>query len=264
MKMSDNTILITGGTSGIGLELARQLSALGNTVIVTGRDPFRLDAARVIDGLHAFYADVGDPESLRILHRRVVREFPDLGILINSAGIMRTIDLRQGGTSLEDLTREIQVDLNGTIWMNALFLPHLMRRQRAAILNVSSALAFLPLPTSPVYSAAKAAIHSYTRSLRMQLKDTGVSVFELAPPSTDTSLYRGLHGAGADSGTRPMPVEALATEAIEGMQGDRLEIRPGLSNVLKLMSRVAPDLVLRRMRGAVQRMQTAPALDAGH
>lgn len=264
MKMSDTTILITGGTSGIGRELARQLRAMGNTVIVTGRDPERLHAARTVDGLHAFYADVGDPESLRILHRRVVRDFPDLAILINAAGLMRTLDLRRDGPSLEDLTREIQVDLNGTIWMNALILPHLMRRDRAAILNVSSAHAFVPLPIAPIYSAAKAGLHAYTRSLRMQLSGTGVAVFELAPPATDTPLYRAVHGPAHDRVTRPMPVEALATEAIEGMQGDRLEIRPGLADVLKLMGRWAPELAMRRMRGAVRRMQTRPCPDTGH
>lgn len=263
MKMSDNTILITGGTSGIGCELARQLRAMGNTVIVTGRDPARLDAARTIDGLHAFHADVGDPDSLRILHRRVVRDFPALGIVINAAGIGRTIDLCEAGASLEDLTREIRVDLEGTIWTNALFLPQLMRRERAAIVNVSSAHAFLPLPCAPIYSAAKAAVHAYTRALRVQLEATRVAVFELAPPATDTPLYRGLHAAPYTGRIRPMPTAALATEAIEGMQGDRLEIRPGLSDVLRFVSRLAPDLALRRMRGSVRRTPAQPSLGAG-
>ncbi|WP_101926708.1 MULTISPECIES: SDR family oxidoreductase [Luteimonas] len=260
MRMSGHTILITGGTSGIGRELARQLAEYDNTVIVTGRDPARLDAARAA-GLHALHVDIDDPAAVQALHQRVIRTFPDLDLLINSAGILRTIDLQQGAPSLPELTREVQTNLNGTIWMNALFLPQLLRHRQAAIVNVSSALAFLPLPTCPVYCATKAAIHSYTQSLRLQLRGTGVQVFELAPPATDTPLHRGLR-AGTTRDASPMSVAVLATHAIEGMQGDRLEIRPGSASTLRFLSRLAPDLALHLMGRSMRRQQAQRRLEA--
>src|ERR1700727_60473 len=119
MKMSRNTILVTGGSSGIGLELARQLLAVGNTVIVTGRKTANLEAARSeLPGLQTIQSDVSDPKAIPALYREVTADFPGLNVLINSAGIMRKIDLQKADFSLEDITREVQTNLNGTIWMD--------------------------------------------------------------------------------------------------------------------------------------------------
>ncbi|WP_425148691.1 SDR family oxidoreductase [Deinococcus sp.] len=249
MKLNRKTILLTGGTSGIGLELARQLLARDNTVIVTGRDQARLDAAaRALPGLQTVRSDVSDPAAIAELHGQVLAQFPALDTLINNAGIMRNLDLQQG-RDLSDLTREIETNLSGPLRMIQQFLPHLKARPGALIVNVSSGLAFIPFPVSPVYSAAKAGLHAYTQALRIQLEGTGVTVVELAPPGTETPLFRG-EFERETRGQKAMDVQVLVRAAISGIEAGRLEIRPGLSNVLSVMSRVAPRFMLRQLSNA--------------
>ncbi|WP_213775831.1 SDR family NAD(P)-dependent oxidoreductase [Bradyrhizobium sp. dw_78] len=262
MKVSGNTILITGGTSGIGFELAKQFLALGNTVIVTGRDPSALEGARrKLPGLHVFRSDVSDPKAIADLYEQVTGLFPALNVLINNAGIMRQINLHDSGGKLEDLTREIDINLAGSIRMAARFLPHLKIQKSAAIMNVSSGLAFLPAPASPVYCATKAAVHSFTISLRVQLKRTNVIVFELAPPLTLTPLATGAFDEEDRKGIPVMSAETLARRAIEGIRKDRLEIRPGMSNVMKFISRVTPNGLLQRMISPTVDRMLAPLHD---
>ena len=245
MKLERKTILITGGTSGIGQELARQLLARGNTVIVTGRDQAKLDAAeRALPGIHTIRSDVSEPSDIAALHADVLARFPGLDVLVNNAGIMRNLDINKA-RDLVDVTRELDINLCGPIRMVQQFLPHLKTRPEAAIINVSSGLAFVPLPLSPVYCAAKAAIHSFSQSLRFQLRGTTVTVIELAPPGVETSLYRTEFPELAD--TKAMDVKVLADKAIAGIEAGSLEIRPGQSNLLKAMSRLAPALMLKQM-----------------
>lgn len=246
MNLKNNTILITGGTSGIGLELARQLLQLGNTVIITGRDQSKLNSTKqMLPGIYTVQSDVSNPQEIITLYERVTYEFPNLNMLINKAGIMRKIDLHDRGRDLEDITREIQTNLAGPIRMVQQFLPHLKKQKKATIVNVSSGLAFIPLPISPIYCATKAALHSYTLSLRVQLKNTNITVFELAPPGTETPLFRGEFTKDDLGGMKGMDVETLSKRTIAGLQKDNLEIRPGLSSVLQLMSRIAPQFMLK-------------------
>jgi uncharacterized oxidoreductase len=246
MKLENRTILITGGTSGIGLELARQLLPRRNTIIITGRDQERLDTAqRALPGVHIFKSDVSDPAAIVALHDDVLAQFPALDTLINNAGIMRNLNLNQA-RGLEDVAREIDINLSGPVRMVQQFLPHLKTRSRAMIVNVSSGLAFIPIPISPVYCAAKAGLHSFTQSLRVQLAGTNVTVVELAPPGVETPLFRGEFAAEMQ-GQKGMDVVVLAKRAIAGIEAGKLEIRPGLSNVLKIMSRVAPQFMFRQM-----------------
>jgi len=246
MRLRQKTILITGGTSGIGFELARQLLERNNTVIVTGRDPARLDATRrVLPGVHALQSDVSDPQAIKALCDKVTAQFPALDVLINNAGIMRNLDINRD-RDLSDVTREIEINLSGPVRMVQQFLPHLRTRQGAAIINVSSGLAFVPLPLSPVYCATKAAIHSFSQSLRVQLDGTGVTVIELAPPGVETPLFRG-EFAEELKDQKGMDVTVLVKKAIAGIEAGKLEIRPGLSNVLKTMSRIAPRFMLNQM-----------------
>jgi uncharacterized oxidoreductase len=243
MKLQQRTILITGGTSGIGLEFARQSLERGNTVIVTGRDARKLEAAsRALPGLHGFQSDVSSPDAIRALHDALLAKFPSLDMLVNNAGIMRNLDLTKD-RDLADLTREIDTNLSGPLRMVQQFLPHLRTRPNAAIVNVSSGLAFIPLPISPVYSATKAAMHSFSQSLRVQLEGSDVSVIELAPPGVETPLFRG-EFAEEMKGQKGMDVAVLVKLAITGLEAGKLEIRPGLSNVLKAMSRIAPRFML--------------------
>ena len=249
MRLSERTILITGGTSGIGLELARRLLARGNTVLVTGRDEERLASARAaLPGLHAIRSDVSDPAAINALHDEVVGRFAKLDVLVNNAGVMRNIKLREEH-SLDDLTRELDVNLAGPIRMIQRFLPHLLSQAEAGIVNVSSGLAFVPFPPAPIYSAAKAGLHAYTQVLRVQLRGTNVSVVELAPPGTDTPLYHG-EFAQETAGIKPMPLGVLADKVIAALAAGKPEIRPGLSNVLNFMSRAAPGFMLNQLAKA--------------
>lgn len=246
MKLENKTVLITGGTSGIGLELARQLRQRGATVIVTGRDQDRLDAAkRMLPGLHIVKSDVSDPGAIAALRANLVAQFPTLDTLINNAGIMRNLNFGQDGDLL-DVTREIEINLSGPVRMIQEFLPHLKTREGALIVNVSSGLAFIPFPAAPIYCATKAAVHSFTQSLRAQLDGSGVTIVELAPPAVETPLLRG-EFAEEMKGQKGMDVKALAARAIAGIEAGTLEIRPGLSNVLKVMSRIAPHFMFKQL-----------------
>jgi uncharacterized oxidoreductase len=249
MKLQGKTILITGGTSGIGFELARQLLERGNTVIVTGRDARRLEAARTqLPGVHALECDAGDPKAIQALHAIVSARFPTLDVLVNNAGIMRNLDIKRQ-RDLLDVTREIDINLSGPIRMVQQFLPQLRSRPGSAIVNVSSGIAFIPFAISPVYSAAKAGLHAFTLCLRAQLAGTGVTVIELAPPGVETKLFRGEFEAET-KGMKAMDVGVLARHAIAGIESGKLEIRPGLSNVLKAMSRIAPAFMFNQLLNA--------------
>jgi uncharacterized oxidoreductase len=254
MKLDGNTILITGGASGIGLALAGALQKGGSSVIITGRDQTKLDEAKQrFPELHVIQSDVARVADIEMLFATVTREFPKLNMLINNAGIMRTINLNRYDGSLEDLTSEIDINLSGPIRMVRKFLPHLSKMDSAAIVNVSSGLAFVPLPINPVYCATKAGLHSFTLSLRAQLKKTRVKVFEIAPPATATELLGDLSSPDL-KGVAVMKVDDLIQACIEGLARDRLEIRPGQANQLRFMSRVAPDFIFAQLSKTVDRM----------
>jgi uncharacterized oxidoreductase len=246
MELKNNTILITGGTSGIGIELARQLIARGNVVIVTGRDAARLEKAKqTLPQVQTVRSDASKPADIASLFEQLTRDFPALNMLINNAGIMRTINLNK--------PRGSETNLNGPIRMIAQFLPHLKTKSAAAIVNVTSGLAFVPLPTSPIYCATKAALHSYTLSLRVQLKRSNVRVFELAPPATETPLLSEMTPEER-KGISIMTVQDMVRVAMKGIETDTLEIRPGQSNQLKLLNRIAPGFIHKMLAKPVDRM----------
>lgn len=254
MKMTKNTILITGGTSGIGFEFIKQLSELDNTLIVTGRDLQKLERTKKsFPKVHTIQSDVSDPKAVAALYEQVTKQFPDLNILINNAGIMKKINLHNTKGTLTDLTQEMEINLNGPIRMVDQFLPHLKKKSEAAIINVTSGLAFVPLAISPVYCASKAGLHSYTLSLRAQLKNTKVKVFELAPPATKTELI-GDFTEEDMKGSSVMTVEDMVKVAVNGLKNNRWEIRPGQSNLLKMMSRIAPDFIFKQLSKSVDLM----------
>ncbi len=260
MKMSHNTILITGGTSGIGLELATQFVSLGNTVIVTGRDRDKLERVKAkIEGIHVFQSDVCDPKAIQTLFRAVTEGFPTLNVLINNAGIMRRIDLLDRCEETGDIEREIETNLLGPVRMTEQFLPHLRLQGTAAIVNVSSGLAFVPFPAFPIYCAAKAGLHSFTQSLRVQLRGTKVRVFELAPPMTCTPLLAADFHLADMPAMHAMDVRVMVRQAMDGLRKDRLEIRPGRSNLLKLMSRIAPQFILNRLSKPAEKVLAGAA-----
>ena len=191
MKLSNRTVLVTGGTSGIGLGIAEAFQQSKSQVIVCGRDREKLSKVKEkFPDITALPCDVGDARQREKLAEEVLRRFPDLDILVNNAGIQRYVDLKKGYDELKSGEDEIAINFASVVELTALFIGHLMKRPSAAIINVSSGLGFMPMLDTPVYSATKAAIHTYTLVLRQQLKDTSVKVIEIVPPMVDTDLNK--------------------------------------------------------------------------
>jgi uncharacterized oxidoreductase len=226
MKMTGNTVLITGGGSGIGLALARALLERGNEVIVCGRRADRLTAARTSNpGLRVRVADVADARSRADLLAWIRDSFPRTNVLVNNAGIQRLVDFQGGAAELAKADEEIATNLSAPIHLTSMMLPLLASRSEAAIVNVSSGLGFAPLAQMPVYCATKAALHSLTMSLRHQLRETHVKVFEVIPPIVTSEL--GANHRPAEVNRAAMPAEAAAAAIVAGLEGDDLEIAIG-------------------------------------
>jgi uncharacterized oxidoreductase len=191
MNLSKRTVLITGGTSGIGLGLAEAFFKAKSTVVVCGRNRKKLAAVeKRFPEVTAIRCDVGKARQRESLAKEVLHAFPDLDILINNAGIQRYVDLKRGYKELKAGEDEIAVNLVAAMELTALFIGLLMKRPSAAVINVSSGLGFMPMAMTPIYNATKAAIHTYSLALRQQLKDTRVSVVEIVPPMVDTDLNK--------------------------------------------------------------------------
>jgi len=221
MNITGNTILITGGGSGIGQALAAALHAKGNKIIITGRRQAALEATVAAHpGMSFAVLDVEDPAAIRAFASAVTVEHPALNVLINNAGIMVAEDLLADPLDLATAEATIATNILGPIRLTAALLPHLRRQRRATVINVTSGLAFVPLAATPTYSATKAAMHSYSQSLRHQLKETSVEVLELAPPAVATDLMPG-HAENPNS----MPLAAYTDEVMSLLEaGDADEI----------------------------------------
>lgn len=192
MNLTGNSILITGGGSGIGRGLAEALHAQGNHVIIAGRRKQALDETVAVNsGMHSLTVDLRDAASLRAFAESATAEFPAINMLINNAGIMRRENLLDQKPDLADAEAIVATNLLGPIRLTAALLPHLLKQPRAAIINVSSGLACVPMVVTPTYCATKAALHSYTQSLRYQLRKTSVEIYELIPPYVQTDLLDG-------------------------------------------------------------------------
>lgn len=244
MDLKNSTILITGGTSGIGLELVKQLTEQGAKILVTGRNPENLyDTQKRFPQIEIFQSDVSNPHDIGQLYAAVTQQFPALNIIINNAGEMRLLDAQDNSLSLENLTREIDINLSGSIHMAHQFLPHLIAKQAAAIVNVSSAIAFMAYSSAPVYSASKAGVHAYTMALRLQLSKTNVKVIELIPPGVNTNLQN--DWVLQPNPSQMMDVDKLVNVAVKGLLKDTPEIRPLLVSVIKFLGRFIPNQLIK-------------------
>ena len=216
MDKSGNTILITGGGSGIGRGLAEALYARGNRVIIAGRDPGKLNAtADANPGILPYVLDVTDPRAIRRAAEELGEQEPGLNVLVNGSGVMIAEGLAKPQSDLAISEKTVETNLLGPIRMTAAFLPQLQRQRRATIINVSSGLAFVPLAMAPTYCATKAAIHSLTVSLRSQLRGSAVEVLELIPPAVQTDLMPG-HAANP----RNMPLGPFIAEVMSLLEAD--------------------------------------------
>ena len=226
MEMRSNTILITGGTSGIGKGLAEAFHKLGNQVIIGGR---RVDRLRAIcaanPGMRHFFMDVTNARTIRETARKIIAEFPALNCVFNNAGIQRRHNFAEGAVDDAGMLAEIRTNLLGLLRVSAELLPHLKTQPRATLVNVSSGLAFVPLSAFPVYCATKAAVHSFSLTLRQQLKGSNVKVIELIPPYVATEL--GGASKAPPGALRQMPLETFISETMNELAGEADEIAIG-------------------------------------
>jgi uncharacterized oxidoreductase len=241
MRISRKTVLITGGATGIGFALAEAFLREGNEVIICGRRESKLlDAQKKLPQLHIKLCDISKEEDRKLLFDWATSNFKNLNILVNNAGIQREVDFTKGIFELMKGENEIEINLEAPIYLSALFIPHLMNQKEAAIINVSSGLAFIPMAIVPVYCATKAAIHSFSLSLRQQLSKTVVKVYEVIPPIVDTELDK---GAREDRGqeNRGIKPEEVAVSTMKGIENDEYEIAIGMAQNLRMGSRTDPD-----------------------
>jgi len=240
MRTSGNTVLITGGSSGIGLELARALLARDNSVIVCGRSESKLaDAKAALPGLQTIACDVATDSGRALLLRTINEISPRLNVLVNNAGIMLALNFKSPTQRTAEQTRdETEIDFLAPMLLSLAFVPTLAAQPESAIVNLGSILAYVPYAATPVYCAAKAGIHSFTTSLRFQLIGTSIRVFEVMPPAVDTPLMQGF--------TFPkIAPKRVATEIVSGLAANRSEIRIGPTNMVYMLSRLSPGMAQR-------------------
>lgn len=243
MRLTGRTILITGGSAGIGLAFALKFLELGNEVIVTGRRQAVLDAVKSRHPtIHTIQSDIADPKQIAELAARVKADFPTLDVLMNNAGVGASMNLNAPANDLAALTSEVDINLGGVIRMTSALID-ILTVNRGTIINVSSGLAFVPLPSNAIYSATKAAVHSYTQSLRFQMENSGVEVIELMPPAVRTDLTDEFAGHGISM----ISTEELVKLSFAALRSGKVEIRPGQTKQLAFMRRLAPDFINRQL-----------------
>jgi uncharacterized oxidoreductase len=248
MNLTGRTVLITGGSAGIGLAFALKFLELGNEVIITGRRQVMLDEVRAKHPkLHTICSDVADPAQVAALASRVKAEFPKLDVLMNNAGIMLYKNLKAPAGDLTELMTEMNVNVGGVIRTTSAFID-ILTVNRGTVINVSSALAFVPSPSTPIYSATKAAIHSYTQSLRFQLEEAGVEVVEVMPPVVETDMTVGL-----SEGVTKITTDELVKLSFKSLKNGASEILPGQAKQLAFMRRLAPNFIGKLLWNSVKK-----------
>jgi uncharacterized oxidoreductase len=245
MKTDDHVALVTGGGSGIGLAIANQLARRGNTVVIAGRDFEKLQrAADVLPGVHAVRCDVTSEKDVRAVLDHIESEHGRLTMLVNSAGVLRSYDLDDPAAQ-QLMEEEVLTNFLAPLRVTNLALPLLLHQPIAAVVNISSVLAYAGTPALPVYGATKAGLHSFSRSLRGRLQGTPVRVFEVLPAVVDTGLVGQLDVAKVSP-------DVVARALVSALRRDRYEVRVGQAKAAYLLSRIS----LRQAEKAVQRAMT--------
>lgn len=245
MKLTNNTILITGGSSGIGLSLAKRFLALDNKVIITGRDARKLERIQQeLPEIVTFTGDLTDKTVFEKLVLFVKQQYPGINILINNAAVQFNYQFVEDSNFIYKTDYEVAVNLMVPIKLTGLLLPILLKNENSAIINVSSGLFIAPKRSASVYCATKAALHSYSKTLRYQLEDTNTKVFEIIPALIDTPMTAG-------RGSSKLSPEQLTDEVISGIRANKYEIYVGKTKLLKFISRLSPKLADRIMKNGL-------------
>lgn len=236
MKVNKNVILITGGTSGIGLELVNQLHTLGNKLIVASSNQENLSKLKEqFPSISTIVCDLGNPLSVKQLIETCLSEHKDINIIINNAGIQNNYTWATEKDGYRKIENEIQINFTSPMQITHGLLPLLLEKEAAAIVTVSSGLAFAPKKSAPIYCATKSAIHNATKALRYQLENTNVKVFEIIPPLVDTAMTEG-RGKG-----KIMPKQ-LVDEFIVNFKRDKFESNIGKTKLLRIIQRISPSI----------------------
>ncbi|AVK63555.1 oxidoreductase [Lactobacillus sp. CBA3606] len=246
MKLKNETILVTGGTSGIGLAFALRFMTMGNTVIIVGRSQAKLDTLLAkYPKLHGIAADVSQPTEVQALTATLTHDFPKLTLIFNSAGVMRQYDLFDSQVALTDLMAEGQTNLYGTVYVTKSLLPLLQKQPEAMIVTVSSLLSLMTVADSPLYSASKAGIHMYTDALREQIRAHGanIHVLELLPPLVTETNLTSQYDHDRLTTLVSSPLSKLVDAGIKGMTKDRLQVDVGFTRVLRQLLKLMPNTI---------------------
>lgn len=242
MKLSGNTIMITGGGSGIGLAFAKTLTAKSNTVIICGRNLERLEAAKK-EGFATdhFQCDLSTEEDQKKLVEYIQLNHPNTNMLINNAGIQYNYAFDDQEDHSDLIEKEVNINFTAQVKLTDRFLPILLKQTQSSIVNITSALALVPKQSAPVYCATKAAMRAFTKALRYQLENCVVNVIEVVPALVDTAMTKG-------RGKGKMSPEELVREALDGIEADKEEIRIGKTKILFFLERFIPSLASRIIR----------------
>ncbi|WP_088242436.1 SDR family oxidoreductase [Calothrix rhizosoleniae] len=248
MKLSGHKVLITGGNGGIGLELAREFVTRGNQVAICGRDTQKLAQAKTLLGdVKTVQSDLAIASQIPLLVREAAEQLGGLSILVNNAGIQRNFSFSQADTThiAQDIAEEIQVNLTSLMILTAACLPMLKTTKSAAVINISSALAITPKASAPVYCSTKAAVHSFSQTLRYQMEDTlpMVKVFEVIPPLVDTQMTSG-------RGDKKITPRQVAIETFRGLETNQYEIYVGKAKLLRILYRLVPKIAAQILRNS--------------
>jgi len=238
MELRKNTIFITGGASGIGLALAKEFLNYENTVIICGRNIEKLEfAKKQYPDIYTIRCDVSNMNEVRQAMEKIDTEFGSLNVLVNNAGIQHRFDFYEDDGAIEKLDEEIDINFRAVVHLTKLFLPILEKAPEAAIINVSSFLGIVPKRSAPGYCATKAALHAFSKSLRYQLEDTSIKVFEIITPLVDTDMTK-----GREDDMKKLSPESLSKEVFRKLESDTFEIRPWKTSVVLFLNRLFPSL----------------------
>ncbi len=245
MKNSGNTILITGGTAGIGLELVRQFYQLNNRLIVTSSNAENLEKLKItFPSILTIVCNLASESDVKVLVNTCLSQHTDINILINNAGVQYNYDWKTEVNGFQKIANEVALNLTSPMQLAYGLLPILLNQKDAAIINVSSGLAYAPKASAPIYCAAKAAIHNGTKALRYQLGTTAVKVFEIIPPLVSTAMTEG-------RGKSKISPQQLVNEFMKNFERDIFESNIGKTKLLRFIQRVSPALADKIMKGGL-------------